>query len=149
MIFQLIGASLFLQGCEKFALDREMEELCKKDGGVKIYETVKLPDAMFDQWGEPFPGWRGRSPAERLSADYQYTIEEIYLKKGNPEKGEGRLEKRIERIIRRSNGTLLGEAIEYGRSGGDLIPYAHPSSKHCPVYKSDEEGLLKSVFKRG
>ncbi|HQR09776.1 MAG TPA: hypothetical protein PLW68_00505, partial [Casimicrobiaceae bacterium] len=24
-----------LTGCEKFALDRQMEELCKKDGGVR------------------------------------------------------------------------------------------------------------------
>ena len=41
-----------------------MEELCKADGGVKIYETVTLPPEMFDQWGGPFPGWgvgQGRS----------------------------------------------------------------------------------------
>jgi len=45
-----------LTGCEKFALDRQMEDLCKKDGGVKVYETVTLPASMFDQLGDPFRG---------------------------------------------------------------------------------------------
>ncbi len=53
-------AALALSGCEKFALDRQMEELCKKDGGVKIYETVTLPASMFDRLGDPFPGWPSR-----------------------------------------------------------------------------------------
>ena len=32
-----------LAGCERWSLDRQMEELCKKDGGIKVYETVTLP----------------------------------------------------------------------------------------------------------
>ena len=141
-----VTAIFFLSGCEKFALDREMAALCKKDGGVKVYEAIKLPGSMFDQWGDPFPGWRGRSHEQRLGADYLYSIEVVFLKLGDPLKGEGRLDKRIERIFRRSDGKLVGEAISYGRSGGDFIAYAHPSSTHCPIYQGDSEGLIKSVF---
>jgi hypothetical protein len=141
-------AALALSGCEKFALDRQMEELCKKDGGVKVYETVTLPPDMFDQWGDPFPGWRGRPLEERLGSAYRYVVETVYLKQGDPLKGEGQLRRTSERIYRRSDGKLIGEAISYGRSGGDFIVYAHPTSNHCPIYQSDSEGLIKSVFRK-
>lgn len=36
-----------LNGCEKYALDRQMRELCEKDGGTKVYETVILPKNIF------------------------------------------------------------------------------------------------------
>ena len=67
-----LAVAILLSGCEKFALDRQMEELCKKDGGVKVYETVTLPPEMFDQWGDPFPGWRGRTLEDRLGPEYRY-----------------------------------------------------------------------------
>ncbi len=142
----VVGITWMLTGCEKFALDRQMEELCKKDGGVKVYETITLPPDMFDQWGDPFPGWRGRKLEDRLGPEYRYVVETVYLKQGDPLKGEGRLVRFSKRIYRHADGKLIGEAISYGRSGGDFIAYAHPTSKHCPVYQSDSEGLIKSVF---
>jgi hypothetical protein len=145
----IVGMTLVLTGCEKFALDRQMEELCKKDGGVKVYETVTLPVSMFDQWGDPFPGWRAKvlqgKPEERLGSEYRYVVETIYLKQGDPLKGEGRLDRTSERIYRRDDGKLIGEAISYGRSGGDFIAYAHPTSKSCPVAQSESD-LIRSVF---
>lgn len=135
-----------LAGCEKYSLDRQMEELCKKDGGVKVYETVMLPPEMFDRWGDPFPGWRERKPEDRLGPEYRYVEETVYLKEGDPFKGEGRLRKTSEQIYRRTDGKLIGEAISYGRSGGDFIVYNHPTSKHCPIYKTGSEMLIGSVF---
>jgi len=140
-------ALVFLaSGCEKFELDRQMEELCKKDGGVKIYETIILPPEMFDQWGDPFPGWRGRPIEERLGTEYRYVVETLFLKQGDPQKGEGRLDKTVTKIYRRRDGKLLGEATSFGRSGGDFIAFDHPSSKSCPSFQSDEEWVIKSVF---
>ena len=69
-----------ISGCEKFELDRQMEELCKKDGGVRVYETVKLPPELFDQNGDPFPGWRGRPDSERLGIGYAYSRIETSIK---------------------------------------------------------------------
>lgn len=147
-IAMCVATSVYLMGCEKFALDRQMEELCRKDGGIKVYETVTLPTEMFDRWGDPFPGWRERKPEDRLGPDYRYEEETVYLKQGDPFKGEGRLDRSSVRIYRRFDGKLLGEAISYGRSGGDFIAYAHPTSKSCPIYKSDDEWVIKSVFIR-
>jgi len=144
--YVLLIASVLLSGCEKIALDRRMEELCKKDGGVKVFETVTLPPEMFDQWGDPFPGWRGRKQEDRLGPEYRYVDETIYLKKGDPFKGEGRLDRNSVRIYRRADGKLLGEAVSYGRSGGDFIAYAHPTSRSCPTYETDKEWVIKSVF---
>lgn len=135
-----------LAGCEKFALDRQMEELCKKDGGIKVYETVTLPPEMFDRWGDPFPGWRERKSEDRLGSEYRYVEETVYLKQGDPFKGEGRLRRTSEQIYRRVDGKLMGEAVSYGRSGGDFIAYAHPTSKHCPIYQSGNELLIGSMF---
>ena len=132
-------------GCEKFALDRQMEELCKTDGGVKVYETVTLPPDAFDQWGDPFPGWRGRKPEDRLGPDYRYVVERTYLKSGDPLKGEGRLTRYGIKIYRNADGKLMGEAIFYGRSGGDFIAYAHPTSESCPAEQSESD-LIRTVF---
>jgi len=145
-IFTVIALSL--GGCEKFALDRQMEELCKKDGGVKVYTTVTLSSEMFDNLGHPFPGWPNRSQEERLGSDYRYVVERVILKQGDAMKGEGELRRTVERVFRRSDNKLLGEQISYGRSGGDFIAFAHPTSKHCPVIQSDSEGLIKSIFRK-
>jgi len=32
--------------------DAEVKRLCAIDGGVKLYETVKLPPEKFNQWGQ-------------------------------------------------------------------------------------------------
>ena len=141
------AVAILLSGCEKFALDRQMEELCKKDGGVKVYETVTLPPEMFDQWGDPFPGWRGRALEDRLGPEYRYVYETVYLKQGDPIKGEGRLDRTVTKVYRRSDGKLLGEAVSYGRAGGDFIAYAHSTSKSCPATLSESD-VIRGVFIR-
>lgn len=137
-----------LSGCEKAALDRQVEELCKKDGGVKVYEKVVLPPEMFDRWGDPFPGWQGRKPEDRLGPDYRYVTKTIYLKKGDPIKvfSEGELKQSTEKIVRVSDGKLMGQSIVYSRFGGEMILLGHPSAHVCPIYKSQEEMLIRSVF---
>jgi hypothetical protein len=149
--YSVLAALSFVAGCEKFALDRQMEELCRKDAGVRVFETVSLPKEMFDQWGDPFPGWRARvlegKPEERFGSGYRYLWEISTLKSGDPLKGEGRLQRHIVKIIRNADQKLLGEAVSYGRSGGDFIAYAHPTSKSCPAEQSESD-LIRSVFIR-
>lgn len=43
----LAGLTVVLGGCERWALDRQMEEMCRKDGGVKVYEKVRDPGIEF------------------------------------------------------------------------------------------------------
>lgn len=143
LLASLIGAGLV--GCERYSLDRQMEELCAKDGGVKVYETVTLPAEMFDQNGDPFPGWRSRPESQRLGDDYRLVEETAYLKQGDPLKGEGRLTRYQSRVIRKADGKVLGEGVMYGRSGGDFIIVDHFSSKAC----GESRGVIRSVFRKG
>jgi len=142
-----LAVGFLISGCEKYALDRQMADLCKKDGGIKIYQTVVLPPESFDQWGDPFPGWRGRNTEERLGPLYRYEWKIIDIKRGDALKGEGELKRFEIRIYRRSDGKLLGEGVSFGRSGGDLIAFAHPTSRSCPERQSESD-LIRGVFVR-
>ncbi len=143
LLASLIG--ILLTGCERDSLDRQMAELCAKDGGIKVHETVTLPPEMFDQNGDPFPGWRSRPESQRLGDDYRLVEETRYLKQGDPLKGEGRLTRYQSRVVRMSDGKVLGEGIMYGRSGGDFIVVDHFSSKAC----GESRGVIRSVFHKG
>lgn len=144
----MVMTIFILVGCEKYQLDSQVENLCKKDGGIRIYETVTLPSEMFDRWGDPFPGWRGRKLEDRLGTDYRYFAETIYLKQGDPFQvfSEGVLSRSSERIIRLSDSKLMGESVVYGRTGGETILLGHPSGKICPVLQSADATLIRSVF---
>ena len=146
----LVLSVYLLAGCaEKYELDRKMEELCKKDGGVKIYETVKLPPEMFDELGQPhFSGDTdfkrlGNGTTRKLGEAYTYIIENTTLKAGDPLKGEGYLGCSHYKIQRNSDKKILAEAIQYLRAGGDLLTFGHHSSKACPA---EQKGLIEQVF---
>lgn len=150
-----IGVMLVLALCvygKKYAADDEMQALCAKDGGVKIYETVILPASEFSQWGEPLYRYRieQADPEERLGPDYRYVEKSEFLKRGDTLIGEVQMRKYIEQIYRRSDGKLLGESISYGRSGGDSfinrILGGHPSSLACP---DGANSLLTEIFIKG
>ena len=142
---------LLLIGCERWALDRQMEELCKKDGGVKVYETVTLPASEFSNIGQPLARYArlATNDEERLGPDYRYVTKREVLvgATANPQQGEGRLVRLYWAIYRRSDGKLLGEQVEYRRIGGDGFTFGfHPSNSSCP---HGEHDVPTSVFMKG
>lgn len=139
-------AMVLLAGCEKYELDRRMEELCKKDGGIRVYETVKLQASMFDQNGDPFPGWRGRPDDERLGQDYRLVRTITILKAGERMQGEGQLSRYEYRVVRLADQRTLGEAVSYGRSGGDFLAVGHFTSTGCPEKLGVPSSLIQAIF---
>jgi hypothetical protein len=119
-----------LCGCEKDRLDKQMAELCQKDGGSRVYEKVVLPAEMFDELGRPLLGW-GKHEG-KLDKSYMYVHEEKILKNGDPFKGKGQLFRFHDKIIRRSDDKLLGEEVYYHRAGGDGFYIGHYTQKMCP-----------------
>ena len=147
LLVTLAGLTVALGGCERWALDRQMEELCKKDGGVKVYEKVRDPRIEFSN-GAPF--YRHTSPNwpqdEYYGPDYKYVVKREILvgKNADVMRGEGRLDRVHSVIFRRVDGKLLGESILYQRSGGDFFTFGFmPSGRNCP---SPEVGLAASIF---
>lgn len=149
----LLLALALLAGCEKYTLDRQMEELCRVDGGVVVYERVQLPSAEFDASGTPLARyWFDPSRVaskDRLGPEYAYTRRKETINEGDPMAGQGQLTRYIEEIHRKSDMKLLGRSIWYGRAGGDgfLIYISdHFSGAGCPV---QGKPLLPAVFTKG
>ena len=138
ILFLLVSLTVYAAFfTEKDRLDREVERLCAIDGGIKVYETVKLSAERIDQYGQiSIPYKKYVKPGD----EYYYESSTVYLIKGNPE-----LRQYISKIYRRSDDILLGKSTSYSRVGGDMPGPWQPSSFMCPA----DEGfnyLMKQIF---
>ena len=136
---------LLLAGCEreKHRLDEEVRRLCAKDGGVKVYETVKLTPKLLDRSGRIWIPLIGEA---KESDEYYYVSEMVYLYGGKTSQIEDAVMWRNNfKIIRRSDGKVLGESVSYSRVGGDIPGPWHPSSFSCRDI-SKYPGLETSIF---
>jgi hypothetical protein len=150
---------LGLSGCERYALDRQMEELCKKDGGIRVYETVTLPASHFEPdgrllTGEPtVEGVDSKTQELRYrqvgNDEYRIGIRRQVLSgsMSNPNEGSGRLIRLHWTIFHRLTSKVLGEQVEYRRVGGDGFTFGfQPSSSSCPAVQKD---VSQIVFLKG
>lgn len=141
----LISTLLFLPlvaSCatpSKSQLDAEIRRLCAIDGGVKVYETVRLPAERFDSRGTVDIFQPGRSEAS-LGSAYIYREEKEVIISGNPEMWRTHYQ-----IIRKSDNKLLSEARIYIRRGGDMPGPWHDSYFSCPDLKYF--GVVESTFR--
>lgn len=107
------------------------------DGGVKVYETVKLLAERFDQYGQfRIPYKKFINPED----EYYYIAYTNHLIKGNPE-----ILQLHDQVYRASDDKLLGEATSYIRRGGDMPGPWHESSFMCPE-KTSLVYLKKLIF---
>lgn len=141
-----------LVGCERRELDRKMLELCKKDGGMTIHEKEVLPASEFSSVGQPLAKYQQKAQSldTSLGPNYRYVIERTVVAgraDANLQRGEGRVTRIHERVIRRADSKLLGEYVWYVRGGGDGFTFGlHPSSDSCPKISV---GLINSIFIKG
>lgn len=150
-VLMVLASLLSLSGCDRWSLDRQMETLCKKNGGVKVYETVTLPASEFSNVGQPLARFakQATSIEDTLGPDYRYVIQKEVLvgAEANLENGRGRLERIHEVVYRRSDSRMLGEYLWYARGGGDGFTFGfQPSSEYCP---KPGLSLINLIFLRG
>ena len=127
----LVSMLLFLTavGCatpSQISLDAEVKRLCAIDGGIKVYETVKLSADKFNQWGQ-INFYKPTQGENALGSEYVYRSESLYLRQGDPD-----LRRDHVQIFRESDMKLLGEVTTYVRGGGDLPGPWQPSAYRCP-----------------
>lgn len=146
MKFSLASLALLpvLAGCptqDQITTDAEVRRLCAVDGGVKIYEAIKLPTEKFNQWGQ-VNFYRPDQGERALGTEYIFRSEEKFYRTGNPS-----LIRYHHEVIRRIDNKKLGETTSYGRGGGDIPGPWEPSNLHCPpTSESSETALFKRVF---
>jgi len=126
---------LFFWPSEKDHLNAQMAALCKKDGGVKIYERVKLPAEMFNEFGSlktPKTIRKGNEYISQFANIYELSTEVQIIKDGDLQKGEGRLTRQYRKLFNTKNNSLLAEGVFYGRAGGDRWSPGMHSQSGCP-----------------
>ena len=137
LLFLLQLATACASNPSKTELDAEVKRLCAMDGGVKVYETVKLPPDKFNKWGQP-NFYRPDQGENALGSEYVFKRETVYYKQGNPEMWRTHY-----KLVRRTDKKLLGESVGYSRRGGDAPGPWHESSFGCPDNRGDIPFLMK------
>lgn len=114
---------------QKAKLDREVDRLCAIDGGVHVYEVVRLPKEDFGPDGTVFPQYQTQLfTAGRYGPEYVGRIADRVLVNGNPA-----LQRINSKIVRKADDKVLGEVVIYRRSGGDGPGISEPSRHSCPA----------------
>ncbi len=136
-----LGVSFWYAGGRKIYYDVEVNRLCRVDGGVKVYETVKLPAEKFDKWGQ-INFYKPTQGENTLGTEYVYRSTNFSIRQNNPD-----LRRDHVQIFRKSDMKLLGEVTTYVRGGGDLPGPWQPTAYRCPD-GSNANGvvLMNKVF---
>jgi hypothetical protein len=125
---------------QKAKLDREVDRLCAIDGGVHIYEVVRLPKENFGPNGEVFPQYQSLYPKGELRPNFVSGYQIDVLVAGDPSLSRSRVW--VQRV---ADGKTLGEFVDYTRRGGDALGALMPTHKVCPSSR-DSGSLLRKVF---
>lgn len=119
-------------------LDHQVREMCAKDGGIKVYETVELTPDLLDWAGRV---WIPFKDEEVESDKYYMELEKYYLRKTNPQ-----IVCSTYRIIQKRDEKILGESIFFSRRGSGLPGPWHNNKFTCPDPAGESPGLSTLVF---
>jgi len=147
-VFTLTVVILFLTSCAtptQVSLDTEIKRLCAIDGGIKTYETVKLPAERFGTTGL-INFYRPVEGENALGSDYILKSSRHWISKSGLGTSDAKLSRVHVTIARRSDGRVLSEMIIYQRAGGDAPGPWFPSTYSCPAIPGGEHALLRSTF---
>lgn len=134
LVSSIVYATFFT---EKARLDREVKRLCAIDGGIAVYEMVRLPASRLDQYGQiQIPYKENLKPKD----EYYKVWHVSYIKNGNPSLSRDHFQ-----IVRQSDSKVLGESISYVRIGGDIPGPWHGSSFRCPE-NAGSPFLARQIF---
>ena len=125
--------------------DFRVRPMCEQDGGITVLHRVATPTKYLRADGDiiipPLPDPPDRPPFnwEAHPDDSFYLVREVELLRD----GFIKIRRHSTKIVDASSRAVLGEAVVYGRGGGDLpTGITHGSSFLCP--KSLD--LAKAVF---
>lgn len=130
-----------ISNARKAYYDLQVRALCAKDGGVMVYETVRLTAERFDELKR-----------KNFVLEYQAKpTDEYYIETAKHHYREGHLNvyRAHSKVLRRSDGKVLGEYIRYARVGGDLPGPWHHSSFSCADLADQPINFETEIFSGG
>jgi hypothetical protein len=103
--------------------DQQVKALCEKDGGVTVYQHVKVTPEEYEKYG----GRHGAItvPPSTFSGQeeypYFYTLEKQIIREKDPE-----VFRSLATVYRRSDGEIIGATVNYFRDGGNFAFFRAP-----------------------
>lgn len=124
-------------GPSKGQLDDDVRRLCAIDGGIKVYETVKLPAFRFEKDGSIYiPSKQIKKPKDK----YYYESSDVFLSKGNPEMWQSHY-----KVYRASDKKIARREHCLYKAGGDIPGPWMETSFMCPE-KAGTSHLMMQIF---
>ena len=139
LIAMLAGCMGYVPGRQSY-WDSRVKGFCELDGGVTVYETVTLTREEHRRVSDILAlRLTKRNDADSDKKPYVIEVVSTKINASNPEVA------RAETLIRRrSDGKVLGQAVQYWRRGGDIpTGITEASSFICP----EQINLGNEVFK--
>jgi hypothetical protein len=130
LIALLILTILFYEG-RKAYWDVQVKEMCVRDGGVKIFEKLRISKADIDLLGRV--DGKIDVPIKQLAKPESPAYMELEFT--NLREGEPRITRTESAVIRRADRIVVARWVIYSRFGGDFPSPAHPSISRCPELK--------------
>ena len=125
----------------KWRADRLVDELCAKDGGIKVYEQVELSSEFFNNLGQPqIPDKKYTKPSDQYFSTW--LTNDIRGNSNTTDYNALVIIRNEHNYFRRTDEKLLGRLVTYGRRGGDPIGPWHPSHYSCP----NDIAALSQIF---
>jgi len=136
----VVASAAFLSGCgvDVVVADRKVNQLCEKDGGIKVFVRDSLPaellksDGMIDLDALTYPKTPQKYYLERTRLDIQTSDPHIFRSEL--------------RLVRRIDNRLLGIAVVYYRAAQNQgLPFLARASHRCPDINGPAH-LVQAVF---
>jgi hypothetical protein len=143
-VFGFFAVWLGIPTFNKWRADNLVDELCAKDGGIKVYETVALPKERFNRWGK----FEVRDEKHVKPGDEYYSTWKITNIEGSHESSDISMlavYKSHFSIYKVQDKKILAEMVSYVRTGGDAIGPWHPSSYRCPQLSTFEDKVFRPL----
>lgn len=123
----------------------EVDRLCAKDGGIRIYETIPISKPFKLVEDRPLPDYQSYRVSLSEDGKYRYVTETTMIR---PRDGwDGGLYKGEARMWRTSDEKLLAKGVTYSTSSGEHISVPGYRSHGCAEFKNHSMGwLLKQAL---
>jgi len=145
LITALAGCAGYVPGRQAY-WDEKVKEMCEKDGGVTIYERVRISKTEINRRVLPMTADGRLSFTTKESAHPEapiYAEERItYLRESNP-----RVRRTESEILRRTDEAIVARWVIYARAGGDFpTGFSEGTSFICPDLQKMTTDLHEQLF---